>query len=152
MYQMGSCCSDEGDYKTASEYWTKAAALGEVGAHYQLSVMYSEGVGVEKDKKKGVYHLEQAAIGGDPDARHNLGVIENDNGRYERAAKLFIIAAKLGCDNSLDALKGGFKGGIVTKDDLTAALRGHQAAIDAAKSPQRDAAEAVCKFIGERRN
>eukprot|EP00985_Skeletonema_marinoi_P032754 scaffold39533_cov175-Skeletonema_marinoi.AAC.1 len=80
MYQMGSCCSDEGDYKTASEYWTKAAALGEVGAHYQLSVMYSEGVGVEKDKKKGVYHLEQAAIGGDPDGRHNLGVIENDNG------------------------------------------------------------------------
>jgi hypothetical protein len=53
--------------------------------------------------------------------------------------------------NSLDALKGGFKSGIVAKDDLTAALRGHQAAIDAAKSPQRDEAEAVCQFIGERR-
>eukprot|EP00985_Skeletonema_marinoi_P005849 scaffold2553_cov162-Skeletonema_marinoi.AAC.3 len=36
--------------------------------------MYYEGQGVEKDKKKDVYHLEQAAIGGHPNARHNLGV------------------------------------------------------------------------------
>ncbi|KAK1746749.1 Sel1-like repeat family protein [Skeletonema marinoi] len=48
--------------------------------HYNLlplllvSIMYYEGQGVEKDKKKDVYHLEQAAIGGHPNARHNLVV------------------------------------------------------------------------------
>jgi len=40
--------------------------------------MYYEGQGVEKDKKKDVYHLEQAAIGGHPNARHNLGVVKRE--------------------------------------------------------------------------
>jgi len=35
-----------------------------------------------------------------------------------------------------------FKEGYASKDDLAAALRAHQAAVDATKSPQRDAAEA----------
>jgi TPR repeat protein len=38
-------------------------------AHYNLSIMYSEGQGNEKDLKKKVYHLEEAAIGGHADAR-----------------------------------------------------------------------------------
>jgi hypothetical protein len=33
------------------------------------------------------------------------------------------------------------KGGFFSKEDLADALRGHQAAVDATKSPQREAAE-----------
>mmetsp|Transcript_3528 Transcript_3528/g.5139 ORF Transcript_3528/g.5139 Transcript_3528/m.5139 type:complete len:115 (+) Transcript_3528:693-1037(+) len=44
--------------------------------------------------------------------------------------------------SSLPTLKKGFKAGWVSKADFAAALRGHQAAIDAMKSPQRDEAEA----------
>jgi hypothetical protein len=39
--------------------------------------------------------LEEAAIGGNPFARHNLALIEMKNGRPERAVKHYIIAANL---------------------------------------------------------
>ena len=56
----------EGDFNEAFEYWTKAAELGDVGSHYELSVMCGEGEGVRIDKKKQLHHLEQAASGGHP--------------------------------------------------------------------------------------
>ena len=92
-------------------------------------------------KKKAVYHAEEAAIGGHPTARYNLGIEEGRNGRYERAVKHLVIAAKLGYDGALVDLKEGFAQGFVSKEDYAAALRGHQAAVDATKSEQRDAAE-----------
>ena len=97
---------------------------------------------MEKDEKKELYHfLEQAAIGGNPSARYNLGIEEEGNGRMDRAVKHWIIAAKLGHDASLDALKGGYEDGLVSKEDFAAALRAHQDTIEAMKSPQREAAE-----------
>jgi len=139
--QMGGYCNQEGDYDGAIEYFKKAAGLGDLGAHYELSVMYREGKGVEKDDKKAVHHLEQAAIGGHPKARYNLGCLEGKSGRHERAVKHLIIAANLGHDESLEYLKLIYREGRVSKEDFASALRGHQAAIDAAKSPQREAAE-----------
>ena len=44
-------------------------------------------------------------------------------------------------NESLRALKECFKRGMVSKEDFAAALRAHQAAVDATKSPQREAAE-----------
>ena len=117
--------------------------MGDIVAHNDLSIMYHLGEGVEKDEKKTLYHLEEAAIGGHDIARHNLGYLEWKNGRIERAAKHWIIAAKLGYDDSLNALKECYKDGIISKEDFAAALRGHQAAVDATKSPQREAAEAA---------
>ena len=141
MRELGTERHLEGDYNAAFEYWTRAAALGDVVAHHQLSCAYGEGMGVEKDKKKEQHHTEQAAIGGHPSARHNLACIEGRNGQHHRAAKHFIIAAKLGFDKSLESLKDLHKKGFVSKDDFAAALRGHKAAIDATKSPQREVAE-----------
>ena len=128
---------DEGDYKSAFDYWTKAAALGDAHAHFQLSALYYVGKGVEKNIKKQLHHLEQAAIGGQPMARHNLAIMEGRNGRMDRAAKHWVIAAKLGLDDSLDSLKLAYRDGYVSKEDFDAALRGYQAAIEATKSPQR---------------
>jgi tetratricopeptide (TPR) repeat protein len=130
----------EGDYKSAFEYLSKAAVFGDVEAHFELSVMYQKGEGVEMDEKIVLHHSEQAAISGHPMARRILGSIEYENGNHERAVKHFIIAAKLGDDNSLDILKKGYKEGFVSKEDFAAALRGHQSAVDATKSPQRQAA------------
>mmetsp|Transcript_2930 Transcript_2930/g.4289 ORF Transcript_2930/g.4289 Transcript_2930/m.4289 type:complete len:300 (-) Transcript_2930:164-1063(-) len=146
IYQMGFYRNQEGDYDGAIEYFKKAAGLGDLGAHYELTVMYRNRHGVEKDKKKEVYHLEKAAICGVPFARHNLGCIEEESGRPDRATKHFIIAAKLGYDNSMKTVKEGFKGGLVSKEDFAATLRGHQAAVDATKSPQREEAELARKL------
>ena len=136
--QMGSLRYQEGDYKTAFEYWTRAAALGNVRAHFELSCLYHTGKGVEKDEKKVLYHSEQAAIGGHPTARQNLGLKEWKIGRVDRAAKHWIIAAKLGDDESMDNVKDLYKDGLVSKDDFAAALRGHHAAVAATKSSQRE--------------
>ena len=54
---------------SAFEYLTRAAALGNAAAHYGLSILYEEGVGVEKDEKKELHHLEEAATGGHLDAK-----------------------------------------------------------------------------------
>ena len=63
---VGTQHREKGDDKSAVEYWTKAAELGDIVAHYQLSCMYGLGEGVEKDEKKERYYLEHAAIGGHP--------------------------------------------------------------------------------------
>eukprot|EP00985_Skeletonema_marinoi_P005778 scaffold2508_cov93-Skeletonema_marinoi.AAC.5 len=136
-----------GDRERAFECFTKAAELGDASAHYFLSLFYRDGQGVEKDEKKGLYYLEEAAIAGLPEARYDLAMLEEKNERYDRSAKHFIIAANLGHDESIQALKECYKrGGLVSKEDFAAALRAHQAAVDATKSPQRDAAEAFKKF------
>ena len=46
----------DGDHKRAFEYWTKAAKLGDAKSHYQLSELYTDGLGVERNKKKVIYH------------------------------------------------------------------------------------------------
>ena len=140
LRHFGTGRHKEGDYRSAFEHYAKAAALGDAVAHHQLSVLYRDGEGVEKDGKKEVYHAEQAAIGGLPDARHNLGCVEWENGRVDRAVKHLIIAAKLGYNKSMENVKDLYKAGFVSKEDFAAALRGHHAAIEATKSPQREEA------------
>jgi hypothetical protein len=140
LRRMGRQRCNDGDYDGAFESLTKAAEQGDADAHYDLSIMYHEGVGVEKDMKKVIYHLEQAAIGGHPIARYNLGCFEKNDGRIERAVKHFVIAANVGDDDSLKRLRECYVMGYVQKEDFAAALRAHQAAVDATKSPQRERA------------
>jgi tetratricopeptide (TPR) repeat protein len=151
LHQMGGRCGDKGDYEEAFQYYTKAAGLGDIEAHYNLSVAYHLGKGVAKDMKKKFYHLEEAAIGGHPVARFNLGCHEHSNGRTNRAAKHYIIAAKLGYDDALEVVKRGFQVGLVSKEDFEAALRGHQAAVDATKSEQREEAYAWFQQNGNKK-
>ena len=145
MTQMGARHKMEGNYGKALEYWTKAAELGDVDARCRLGLLYYNGIGVEKDGPRGKHHLEQAAIGGHPDARGILATHEMNNGRVERAARHYIIAANLGHDISLKDIKDLFVKGIVSNDHYAAALRGHQAAVDATKSAERENAEKATK-------
>ena len=145
MTRRGKTHARKEEYVKALEYWTKAAELGDANAHACLGSLYRNGNGVEKDMKKAVYHLEQAAIGGHPGARGLLAYHEMKNGRFERAAKHLMINANLGCDESLKYVKKLFVKGIASKEDYASALRGHQAAVDATKSAEREEAEAYYK-------
>ncbi len=144
--QMGGTCYKEGDYEGALEYWTKAAELGNADAHAKLGTIYDMGTGVEQDAEKAVYHWEKAAMGGHPHARHALAIFEEENnGNIERAVKHLIIAANLGLEQPMKALREHYSAGNISKEDLEATLRSHHAAVDAMKSAQRDAAEAYVR-------
>eukprot|EP00984_Skeletonema_dohrnii_P008081 scaffold2958_cov162-Skeletonema_dohrnii-CCMP3373.AAC.1 len=142
MSEMAKVRSNEGDFSTAYEYWKKAAEMGDADSHYQLSALYNKDDGFERDEKKQLYHMEEAAIGGHPIARYNLGCVEGNKGRNERAMKHFIIAANLGFDSAIEMLKGEYASGNISKEDFATALRAHHAAVNATTSPQREAAAA----------
>ena len=139
----GTTQRSKGEYIKAFDYFAKAAELGDAEAHNSLAAMYYHGHGVEKDGRKEIHHLEEAAIGGHPEARYNLGVIELNRGNTVKAVKHWTIAATQGEDVSMKELMRGFKRGFVEKEVLAAALRAHQAAVNATKSPQREEAEVV---------
>ena len=133
----------EGDYDNAFDYFTRAAELGELHAHYGLGFLYMKGRGVEEDEEKAIYHSEKAAIAGHPKARLYLAHIEERAGNSERSVKHLIIGANLGCVFAIKMLWKQYSDGSITKEDLDATLRTHHAAINEMKSPEREAAEKV---------
>ena len=137
MREVGNWHNEEGDHQAAFEYFSRAAELNDADGHMMLGNFYYDGNGVERNLSKAVSHFETSAIAGHPRARNNLGVIEWEGGRYERAIKHWIIAAKAGHDGSVEYLKQSFKCGFFSIKDFAAVLRAHQAAVDATKSPQR---------------
>ncbi len=143
LCEMGVIRIKEGKYAEAFQFFTTAAELGHADAHCQLAIMYQKGHGVEKDKKKEVYHLEEASIRGHPDARFCLFQHDMKKGRIDKAVKHLIITANLGHDKSMQALKDCYTNGVVSKEDFASALRAHHAAIDEMKSPQREAAKLI---------
>ncbi len=145
LREEGKKCLREGNYQGALEYLTKAAELGDAIAHYNISVMYRDGEGIEKDTKKAIYHAEQAAIGGHHMARHDLGCYDWENGSFERARNHFVIAAKLGFEDSLKNVKDLYTYGHASKEDYADALRAYQAAVEATKSSDREEAEEAIK-------
>ena len=138
---LGGKYNDKGYYSRAFECFTKAAELGEMPAHYELSSLYHFGQFVEKDEVKSVHHREEAAIGGHPGARYSLGAYESSNENFERAVKHWIIAATQGFDDSMEMVMVAFRRGLISKEDLASVLRAHKAAVDATRSPQRQAAD-----------
>ena len=151
LRHMGIERYHEGNYAEAFRYFSMAAELGDANAHHFLSTMYHFGGGVEKDEKKDVYHLEEAAIGGHPEARYRLGINEGGKGRINRSVKHLVIAANLGHDLSMQALKEAYKDEVVSKEDFASVLRAHKAAVDAMKSPQRDEAAETFEAIARKK-
>eukprot|EP00985_Skeletonema_marinoi_P029425 scaffold27821_cov66-Skeletonema_marinoi.AAC.1 len=98
LFKMGDICYHRGEHKRSIEYFTSAAGLGVAISHCALANAHQNGEGVERDEKRAIYHLEEAAIGGHPGARFNLGAIEWKDSRTDRAVRHYIIAANLGDD------------------------------------------------------
>jgi hypothetical protein len=142
---MGTYLHAKGDYSGAFKNWQKSAELGDIDAHYKLSGLYFQGQGVEKNMKKYVHHLEEAAIGGHAIARHSLGRYEFEHDSFERAAKHWVIAAELGYTDSMNKLQEMFEAGLglIDEADFETCLRAFQDAVDASKSPQREAGESM---------
>ena len=81
-------------------------------------------------------------MGGDTDARHNLGVYEYNKGNMDRVIKHHMLAAGGGDNDSLKKIQEMFMNGEITKDDYTKALQAYQAYLSEIRSPQRDEAAA----------
>ena len=145
IFSLG-CFYDSGekglpqDCNKALELWLRAGELGSVEANNNVATAYLNGRGVERDTEKAKYYWELAAIGGDPEARHNLGVQEENAGNMDRAMRHWMIAAGAGLDASLRAIQNCYFYTDATKDDFVKALRTHKAAKNAMKSDQREAA------------
>ncbi|EJK72047.1 hypothetical protein THAOC_06461 [Thalassiosira oceanica] len=128
------------DVPRAIELWTEAAELGLVYAHHNLGHAYYTGKGVDEDKPRGIRHWQEAAMKGDVQSRHSLGVAEFNNVNHELAVQHYMISAKMGCENSLNAIKKRFMGGLATKAKYAEALRGYGDALEEMKSHQREEA------------
>ena len=123
----------EKDATRAVELWERAAELGVKEAHYSLGVLYDQGTEVEKDTVKAIRHYEAAAMRGCVSARHNLGCEESNAKNYDLALQHWMIAAKLGHDQSLRYVKTLLMNGLATKVDYADALRGYQSAVEASR-------------------
>ena len=139
-------CMVEGNYNDGFKYYVQAAKGGDIEAHLQLGRFFLGGEG--EDQKKATFHYEEAAIGGHPVARDILGVLESTLGNNQKAVKHWIIGAKLGSKDVLEQLKKGYKYGIVSKEAFQEGLRGYQEAVNAMKTPQREAAKQNFHLLG----
>ena len=131
------------DFAKANELLLRAGELGCADGYCNLGNSYYNGEGVEVDKKKAILYWELAAMNGDVKARLNLGRMEGQAGNHHRAMKHYLLAAKAGYKDSLDAVKVGYMNGIVTKDEYENTLRAYQSRQDEMKSDDRDKASAV---------
>jgi len=130
------------DRVKANELYLKAGELGSSSGYFNLGIAYHEGNGVEVDMKKAKHYWELAAMMGHIHARHNLGYIEEDAGKIERAYRHLLLAAKAGHEEALSNIKLGFEDGFITKDEYASTLRAHQKIQDEMKSDERDKAAA----------
>ncbi len=143
LWYSGKRHQMDGSYEAAFDHLTRAAELGVAAAHRALSGMYYDGQGVTKDMKMSIYYAEQAAMLGCPDSRYDLGVYDVKKGKYDKAKKHFIMLANIGYDGSLKWLKELYVDGKASKEDYADALRAYQAAVNAAKSREREVANSL---------
>ena len=94
------------DFDNSNEFYFRAVELGSAAAHSCLALSYQWGKGVDIDPAKAINHYEQAAIGGEQDARRRLAVFEHLAGNFERSRKHHMILANAGDDNSMKNSRG----------------------------------------------
>ncbi|EJK63027.1 hypothetical protein THAOC_16332, partial [Thalassiosira oceanica] len=127
----------EKDQSHAIKLLYEAAELGSTEALTKIGVSYYRGSrGVPHDKAKGIHCWESAAMLGCADSRHFLGIAELEKMNPYRAMRHLLIAAKMGYEESLDAIKDLFSDGLATKAQYAEALKGYQDAVEETKSPE----------------
>ncbi|EJK64284.1 hypothetical protein THAOC_14997 [Thalassiosira oceanica] len=151
LSEQGADSADEEEIGTADfraagcpraiELWTEAAELGSVGAYYNLGRTYYYGDGAQQDKPRGVRHYQLAAMKGDVFSRHMLGFNECNEGNSILAVQHWMISAKMGDEDSLNAIKKMFMNGHATKAHYAEALIGYGDAVEEMKSHQREEAK-----------
>jgi len=128
------------DRQKAHELFLKGGELGCPTGYYSLGLVYTHGDGVEVDVKKAKQYFELAAMRGSLEARYDLGVSEYEARNIQWAYKHWILAAKAGCERSLDLIKKGYELRLVTKDEYESTLRAYHDRQKEMKSDERERA------------
>jgi len=131
------------DYSKALELFHRAGGLGFAKSNTNIGYAYKHGNGVEVDENKAKHYYEVAAMQGEAQARHNLGLAEGRAGNMGRALKHFMIAVRDGKSDSLETIKEMYLNRLATKEDYTKALQSYQTYLSEIKSRQRDDAAAA---------
>eukprot|EP00986_Skeletonema_menzelii_P003543 scaffold1105_cov93-Skeletonema_menzelii.AAC.4 len=103
LCQEGVLQFSKGDYRRAVEYWTKAAELGDAGAHHHLSIMYHnrrvigqyEGKKIHQQNRpqwKGIQELDSIL---DLDALTLIGTIGSELSGKKKLQLLFVHTRQL---------------------------------------------------------
>ena len=147
MYDLGMTylngdCGFPQHCAKAVELWQRSGELGYSRAYFNVGCAYRTGRGVEVDEEKAKHYWELAAIGGDVDARFNLGVFDMRAGNMRKALNHYMIAVETGYGDALKGVKDFYAAGYATKDEYAKALRARQAYLDEIRSDQRDEAAA----------
>ena len=145
-YDIGGKLGLPQDSRKAHQLWVRAAELGSREAHHSLSQSYGKyhkERGVEKDDKKELFHLEEAAILGDAASRCDLGMYEADRGNWNQAKRHWMLSASAGCEGCLERIKLGVKKGAVSKDEHSKTLRNYRDSVEVTKTVQRDIAKNI---------
>mmetsp|Transcript_4586 Transcript_4586/g.8933 ORF Transcript_4586/g.8933 Transcript_4586/m.8933 type:complete len:288 (-) Transcript_4586:74-937(-) len=128
-------CGFQKDELKALEFTHRAAELGSTEACIDIAIRYGD---VAKDEWKKRIFLQVAAINGHAYARQSLGVLEYRSNQRESSMRHFRISAAVGCEISLNILKGEYAAGRLSKDELASVLRAFQTSQDEMKSEARD--------------
>lgn len=134
----------------ALQMYLRAGELGFAEGYCSVAHAFHLGEGVDVDMKKAKIYYELAAKGGYAEARHNLGVMEAQEGNISRAIKHFVIAARSGLEESLTSIKGSYMNGYISKDEYEKTLRAYQKSQYEMKSDGRSKAKMIKERIRQR--
>ena len=125
------------DEEKAMELYNRAAALGSSRAHFHLGMSIMDYGG--GNLKKAKFHYEAAAVAGHEGARFNIGIMELESGKKERAVKHWTIAASAGCFRAMHKLKISFEGGYVSRNEINSTLEAYNNSCVEMRSEAREA-------------
>jgi TPR repeat protein len=106
------------DQAKAMELYARATELGLIKANCLLADIYHNA----GDLKKAKFHWEAASMAGHEVSRNNLGILEAEYGKIDRAVKHWTIAASAGCYEAMNYLRLIFEQGHVSIDAINSTL------------------------------
>ncbi len=146
------------DYGRAVFWFTKSAEKGMANAHYNLGVMYQQGLGVPQDAAAALGWYERAAQLGHPEAMYNLGIANIEgigaDRNIARGVAFFKQAANAGVAQAAYNLGVLYESNFIGPADLTKAAEWYQTAAneghaEAKKSLARLSGPAAEPYLGD---
>ena len=99
-YQLANHLIEEGKYKKAIVWYTKAADQEHTPSQHQLGCLYANGLGIQRDINRAIKWYTQAAKSGDTESQYALGILYASIDNIDLSKKWYKIAAK---NNYFDA-------------------------------------------------
>ena len=126
-YELGCQAYDVGDYETAYENWSPAAAAGDADSQYGMGQLYANGYGVPLDDAEALKWYQKAADQGHGEAQCALAVM-HANGwgvpmNEAEAMKWYVKAAENGVTDAQVNLGTMYQNGFSIEQDRVEALK-----------------------------